>query len=60
MHLLVLASEVEGSVVDQTLHLLSNPAHWIFEGITDLAFGALLAIPGSRWLHRHDRKKHAL
>ena len=39
-------------------HLLSDPAHWAFEGITDLVYGAIAALPMSRWLRRHDRKKH--
>lgn len=44
-------------------HLLTNPAHWIFEGITDLAYtGAVLLIgrvPFRRWVQRHDAEHHS-
>lgn len=49
-------------MVDELLRLLSDPAHWAFEGITDLAFAGLAVVigrhPFRRWLERHDREKH--
>lgn len=28
-------------MIDETLHLLTDGAHWVFEAITDLVFGVL-------------------
>lgn len=36
------------------LELLSNPAHWGFEVVTDLLFAGL----GALWVKAHDRKHH--
>lgn len=45
--------------MDEFLHLLQNPAHWMFEVVTDL----VLAVPAyfvGRWqVRRHDRKHHS-
>lgn len=44
------------------LHLMSNPAHWAFEAVTDSVFtlGLLVVgrIPFRRWVKRHDQEKH--
>lgn len=49
-------------MVTELKHLLSDPAHWAFEGITDVVFGGLLVIGGRipfrRWLKHHDQEKH--
>lgn len=49
-------------MVTELSHLLQDPAHWAFEGITDIVFtGALLLagrIPFRRWLRRHDEQHH--
>lgn len=42
--------------------LLTDPAHWAFEAVTDVAFTGLLLlagrIPFRRWLRRHDASAH--
>jgi hypothetical protein len=41
-------------------HLLSDPAHWMFEAVTDVALGLLPAKAGfRRWHERHDREEHS-
>lgn len=44
--------------MSELLHLLSNPAHWAFEGISDLAFALPGFLAGRFWLKRHDAKEH--
>lgn len=50
------------SVLAELLELLGNPAHWIFEGISDLVLGVilypLLRIMVTRWQTRHDQEVH--
>jgi cytochrome oxidase assembly protein ShyY1 len=57
------AHEGEG-VVEQTQELLTNPAHWIFEIISDIVVGAVLSVPAyflGRWqVRKHDRKEHPM
>lgn len=42
--------------------LLRDPAHWMFEAASDLAFGVLVYFPArrawNRWHARHDRREH--
>lgn len=42
----------------ELLHLLTDPAHWAFEVITDLMLGAVGAVAVRPLLRRHDRKHH--
>ena len=50
-------------MIDELTHLLTDPAHWIFEGVTDLAYTGLILtvgrIPFRRWLRRHDAEAHS-
>jgi hypothetical protein len=45
--------------MSELIHLLTNPAHWAFEGVTDLVYGGIGALVGAVWVRRHDRKHHA-
>lgn len=45
-------------MVTELLHLLTDPAHWAFEGVTDLVFGGVGILIGRFWLKGHDRKHH--
>lgn len=44
--------------MSELLHLLTNPAHWAFEVISDLAFAGVGALFARIWVKRHDRKHH--
>lgn len=39
-------------------HLLTDPAHWAFELITDATVGLVFAPVWAYMLRRHDRRKH--
>lgn len=44
------------------MDLLHDPAHWAFEGVTDVVFTSALfvlgRVPFRRWVKRHDREEH--
>lgn len=46
-------------MINELLYLLTDPAHWAFEGVTDLVFGGVGLLIGRFWLRGHDRKHHA-
>lgn len=43
-------------------HILTDPAHWIAEGVMDTVFTGLMMIPayfiGKRRVKAHDKKVH--
>jgi len=44
--------------VNELLEILSSPAHWVFEGISDLVFAVPAYLLGRWRLRVHDRRKH--
>lgn len=49
----------EGGFLDELTGLLRNPAHWVFEGLTDVVFTVVVAWPiAAIKVRRHDRKHH--
>lgn len=46
-------------MVSELVHLLTDPAHWAFEGVTDLVFAGFGILIGRVWVRAHDRKHHA-
>lgn len=44
--------------MSELIHLLTDPAHWAFEGVTDLVFAGLGVLIGRVWVRKHDRKHH--
>ena len=41
-------------------HLLTDPAHWVFEGVADTVFFAtgwvIGRVPMAHWITRHNRR----
>lgn len=44
---------------EELAHLLTDPAHWAFEGVTDLVFAGVGVLIGRIWVRKHDAKHHA-
>lgn len=44
--------------MNELLHILADPAHWIAEVVMDGTITLLIAYPISRLVKRHDRKVH--
>lgn len=44
--------------MSELLSLLTDPAHWAFEGVTDLVFAGFGILIGRVWVRAHDRKHH--
>lgn len=44
--------------VNELGHLLTNPAHWIYEGITDVVYAIPVYFFGRWTVRRHDKKVH--
>ena len=45
-------------MTDELVHLLLNPAHWIYEGITDVAYAVPFYFIGKWRVRVHDKKVH--
>jgi hypothetical protein len=44
--------------MNELLHILADPAHWIAEVVMDGTITLCVAYPISRLVKRHDRKVH--
>lgn len=44
--------------MDELLHILASPAHWIFELISDIAFAIPVYYFGKWRVRAHDKKVH--
>lgn len=45
--------------MNEIVHILTDPAHWVAEVVMDLTFTMLFAYPLAKWRVRaHDRKVH--
>jgi hypothetical protein len=47
-------------MIGELLHLLTDPAHWAFEVVTDLILGAVGALAVRPLVRRHDRRHHSV
>ncbi len=45
-------------MINELLHLLTDPAHLAFEVVTDLLFGGLGVLWHAAWQRRHDAQHH--
>lgn len=46
-------------MIHDLTHVLTDPAHWVAEGVMDLVFTFAVAYPLAKWRVRvHDRKVH--
>lgn len=46
-------------MIHELTHVLTDPAHWIAEGVMDLVFTFVVAYPLAKWRVRaHDKKVH--
>lgn len=46
--------------MNEILHVLTDPAHWIAEVVMDGTLTLLAVLPIRALVRRHDRRKHGL
>lgn len=44
--------------IQEVVEITLDPAHWAFEAISDIVFGAVGAFFVRIWVKRHDRTHH--
>lgn len=44
--------------MSEFIHIVSDPAHWAFEALSDLIFAGVGALFARVWIRAHDRKHH--